>query len=93
MSEIKERHRIRIEASFAPYGTKVWLDDKELYGVRNIEFKHPAGSAPEVIIHLFPEGVELSVDGNITFSEDGAQEWIKDHLETMEWMRQSELQT
>lgn len=68
MSKIKQRHKVRIEAEMTASGTKVFLDDKELFGVRNVIFDHPVGREPRVVLELIPEEVLIEGDATTEFA-------------------------
>jgi hypothetical protein len=53
-------HEIKVKADFSLCGTKVWIDDKEINGVQNIQFEHPVNAPPVVVLTISPNTVEIS---------------------------------
>lgn len=62
MSVKDQGHKIKVESSFSLSGTRVWIDDKEINGVRNVQFEHCVYAPPLVILTISPNSVEISGD-------------------------------
>ena len=60
MSTKDQGHKIKIESKFSLCGMKVWIDNKEINGVCNIQFEHHVDAPPIVVLTISPNSVEIS---------------------------------
>lgn len=65
-----DAHKVRIDGTLGGYGTKIFVDGKEVHGVKSVTFKASTESLTTVTLEFYAEA-EIITDAAVKEGENG----------------------
>ena len=69
-----DAHKVRIDGTLKGYGTKIFVDGKEVHGIKSVTFKASTESLTTVTLEFYAEA-EIITDAVVKEGENGKYDY------------------